>query len=135
MKAALLTGTLAVALAFAAPTNASPLLDQYAQEAKTASPEFKGFTADRGEMLFSSRYTTGKPETPSCTSCHSDNPSKAGLTRAGKAIEPMAASASPQRYTDPSKVEKWFRRNCNSVLGRNCTAQEKGDFITFMLTQ
>lgn len=135
MKAVLLTSTLALAFAFAAPASASPLLDQYAQEAKSASPEFKGFAADRGQALFSSRHTTGKPETPSCTSCHSDNPSKAGLTRAGKVIEPMAASASPQRYTDPSKVEKWFRRNCNSVLGRDCTVREKGDFITFMLTQ
>ena len=47
----------------------------------------------------------------------------------------MAASASPKRYTDRAKTEKWFRRNCHNVLGRDCTATEKGDFITFMLTQ
>ena len=58
-----------------------------------------------------------------------------GLTRAGKIIEPLAVSASPGRYSDSRKVEKWFRRNCNSVLGRACSAVEKGDFITFMQTQ
>ena len=26
-------------------------------------------------------------------------------------------------------------RNCNNVLGRQCTATEKGDFIAFMLSQ
>jgi len=127
----------AVVLAFAPnqPASASPLLDQYAQQAKSDSPDFKEFTAERGRDLFLSRHNMGKPETPSCTSCHTESPLKAGLTRAGKTIAPLAASASSNRYTDPAKVEKWFRRNCNSVLGRACTAREKGDFITFMLTQ
>jgi Domain of unknown function (DUF1924) len=47
----------------------------------------------------------------------------------------MAASANPKRYGDEAKTEKWFGRNCNNVLGRECTATEKGDFITFMLAQ
>jgi hypothetical protein len=32
-------------------------------------------------------------------------------------------------------VEKWFKRNCNEVLGRDCSAQEKGDWLSFMLGQ
>jgi hypothetical protein len=47
----------------------------------------------------------------------------------------MAVSKTPDRYTDPAKVEKWFQRNCQSVLGRECTAVEKGDFLTFMTSQ
>jgi hypothetical protein len=47
----------------------------------------------------------------------------------------MALSASPARYTDPAKVEKWFKRNCNEVLGRECTPQEKGDWLSFMISQ
>ena len=47
----------------------------------------------------------------------------------------MAVSASPKRYTDLEKAEKWFGRNCGNVLGRPCTLVEKGDFITFMMTQ
>jgi len=29
-------------------------------------------------------------------------------------------------------VAKWFRRNCKTVLGRECTAQEKGDILTYL---
>ena len=54
------------------------------------------------------------------------------MTRAGKTIEPMAVSASPSRFTDIAKTEKWFGRNCKTVLGRACSAQEKGDFITYL---
>ena len=62
----------------------------------------------------------GNSATPACTSCHSDDPRSRGQnTKPGKAIEPMAVSVKPGRYTNPAKVEKWFRRNCNQVLGRN----------------
>ncbi len=80
-------------------------------------------------------FAQGKSETPACTTCHTASPSKMGETRAGKPIEPMAVSVTPDRYTDPKKMAKWFRRNCKSVLGRECTAQEKGDFLTFMISQ
>jgi hypothetical protein len=115
--------------------SSNPLLDFYANEAKVSDPGFSGFSAERGEHLFRTSFSTGKPDTPSCTTCHTTDPRKTGQTRAGKDIEPMAASANPKRYTEQAKTEKWFGRNCNNVLGRECTAAEKGDFITFMLTQ
>jgi len=31
-------------------------------------------------------------------------------------------------------VEKWFKRNCNDVLGRACSAQEKADFTAYMIS-
>jgi hypothetical protein len=111
------------------------ILDQYAEADQTKSPTFEGFSAERGMAFFLASPATGKSATPSCTSCHTLSPLKTGQTRAGKSIEPMASSLSPKRYGDFLKVEKWFRRNCNSVLGRDCTATEKGDFITFMKTQ
>lgn len=104
-------------------------------EARAGSPAFAGFDAGRGEALFRDRHEGGKPETPACTSCHDPDPAKVGMTRAGKAIAPMAVSVQADRYTDPAKVAKWFRRNCNSVLGRDCTAVEQGDFLTFMSSQ
>ena len=58
-----------------------------------------------------------------------------GETRTAKPIDPMAVSKTPARYTDKAKVDKWFRRNCKGVIGRECTAQEKVDFISYMLTQ
>lgn len=135
MKAPLMLGVIAISLSLNLPVSASPLLDGYAQEAKGELPSFEGFSADRGKALFLNNYASGKPETPACTSCHTKSPTQAGQTRAGKAIAPMATSISPDRYNDKKKVEKWFRRNCNSVLGRLCTSLEKGDFITFMKTQ
>jgi hypothetical protein len=50
----------------------------------------------------------------------------------GKAIEPLAPAANPKRFTNPAKVEKWFRRNCNDVLDRACTTQERGDVLAWL---
>ncbi len=116
-------------------TDLTPLLQTYEQEAKATHPEFKEFSAERGKSLFLQRNEGGKPDTPSCTSCHTKSPHKTGETRAGKSIAPMALSLTPTRYADQRKVEKWFRRNCTGVMGRPCTALEKGDFLTFMTTQ
>jgi hypothetical protein len=119
----------------AAGESPQSLLDFYANEAKASDPGFSRFSAERGEHLFRTNFSTGKPDTPSCTTCHTTDPRKTGQTRAGKDIEPMAASANPKRYSDQAKAEKWFGRNCNNVLGRECMPTEKGDFITFMLAQ
>ncbi|MDH5188647.1 MAG: DUF1924 domain-containing protein [Rhodospirillaceae bacterium] len=102
-----------------------------------------GFTAegagapnpDNGKMMFNKNYASGKPDTPGCTTCHGSNPSQGGETRTGKPIDPMAVSKTPDRFTDKAKVDKWFLRNCQGVIGRECTAQEKVDFISFMMTQ
>lgn len=117
----------------AAPRDA--LLESYASQAKTASPTFSGFSAARGEKLHFTKFSGGKPETPACTSCHGDSARSAGRSPAGKSIEPLAVSLSPTRYNEPAKVEKWFTRNCNDVLGRACTPSEKGDWLTYMLGQ
>jgi len=120
----------------ALPAQADPratLLAGYAWEAGLAGPD--AFSAARGEALHRRQAGGGKPDTPSCTRCHASDPRQAGRTRTGKPIAPMAASASPERYTDPAKVEKWFKRNCDEVLGRACTPQEKGDWLAYMLSR
>lgn len=108
------------------------LINHYAALAKTQDALFDGFDVGRGKSLYITKSLDGKKDTPSCTTCHTNDPTKAGETRAGKTIDPMAASASPQRYQSLKKAEKWFRRNCKSVLGRECTVTEKGDFLTYM---
>lgn len=117
-------------LASAGPLEAQ--LATYATAAKVANPAFSGFSAARGEKLHVTHFALGKPDTPACTSCHGNDPRAAGKTLTGKVIEPVALSISPGRYADPAKVEKWFKRNCNEVLGRECTPLEKGDWLTFV---
>jgi len=108
------------------------LINHYAAQAKSETQSFVGFDSDRGKDLYMKEFSTGKIDTPSCTSCHTNDPTQFGETRAGKSIDPMAVSVSPERYQTLKKAEKWFGRNCRSVLGRECTAIEKGDFLSFM---
>ena len=108
------------------------LINHYADLATSESQPFVAFDPDRGKELYLKQFSTGKIDTPSCTTCHTSDPTQAGETRAGKAIDPMAVSVSPDRYQTLKKAEKWFGRNCRSVLGRECTAIEKGDFLSFM---
>lgn len=110
------------------------LLADYTRQASLADSAFGGFSAKRGEEFFRARHPGGKPDTPACTTCHNDPPTTAGKTRANKPIDPMAVSKAPDRFTDREKVEKWFGRNCDSVLGRPCTALEKGDVVTYLST-
>jgi hypothetical protein len=90
-------------------------------------------SAERGRSFFYATHSGGKPDTASCTTCHSTDLSRSGQTKAGKTIEPMAASKSPSRYGDAAHLEKWFRRNCADVVGRECTAAEKADVLSFLL--
>lgn len=90
-------------------------------------------SAERGERLFRAR--AGGGDTATCTACHSEDARVPGRhIRTGKTIAPLAPAANPERFTDMAKVEKWFRRNCNDVLGRDCSAREKADFAAYMLS-
>ena len=108
------------------------ILAAFAAAAKQGDPAFTRFSAERGQAFWTVAHVGGKPDTPSCTTCHTPDPTHEGQTRAGKQIAPMAVSKTPDRFTDSAKVEKWFARNCASVLGRDCTAVEKGDVITYL---
>ena len=112
----------------AADTPASSMV-RYAQQAGVA---VSALSPTRGEVLYRTEHPGKNGATQSCASCHTANPKQAGQTRVGKRIEPLAPSANPQRFTDAAKVEKWFPRNCTDVLRRECSAQEKGDFIAWL---
>lgn len=101
------------------------------QKDAAATPGFQGFSSARGETFFMARHGNEW----SCSSCHTENPAAAGKhAKTGKAIEPLAPSANAERFTNPKKVDKWFKRNCNDVLDRLCSAQEKGDLLAYLLT-
>jgi hypothetical protein len=109
------------------------LLADYAAQTKAQNPSFAGFSAERGRALYLGPHSGGNADTPACAACHTATPTATGRhVKTGRSIEPMATSANPSRFTDPAQVEKRFDRDCPNVLGRACTALEKGDFITFL---
>lgn len=84
----------------------------------------------RGEALFNTRRADW-----SCASCHTSDPRREGShVVTGKPIKPMAPAANPNRFTDRAKTDKWFRRNCQDVLGRACTAAEQADVVAYLLS-
>lgn len=115
------------------------LLPAVAAHAATPTELLAGYTAQaggpasaaRGQQFFNARQ--GREW--SCASCHGAVPTQAGKhASTGKAITALAPAFSPARFTDPAKVEKWFRRNCNDVAARECSATEKADVMAWLLT-
>lgn len=117
----------------AAAATATPrqLIQSYAEAALRQAPGYQP-SARRGAELYGRRYGVSE-KMPACASCHSDSPARAGRhVVTGKAIKPLAPRVEAARFTDRAKTEKWFRRNCTEVLGRECSAAEKADFILFL---
>ncbi|SCK50984.1 protein of unknown function [Variovorax sp. HW608] len=86
---------------------------------------------DRGQSLFNSRH--GREW--SCAACHGAVPTAPGRHAAtGKPIAALAPAFNPERFTDAARADKWFRRNCNDVMGRECTAAEKADVLGWLMT-
>lgn len=101
------------------------LLQAYSKQAGVApAPE-------RGQAFFTSTHGHDW----SCSTCHGAVPIQNGKHAAtGKPIAAMAPARNPERFTDATKTEKWFRRNCNDVVGRECSAAEKADLLSWLLT-
>lgn len=87
--------------------------------------------AARGQRFFTSTHGAEW----SCASCHGAVPTQAGKHAAtSKPIGALAPAFNAERFTDAAKVEKWFRRNCKDVAGRECSAAEKADLLSWLLT-
>ena len=86
--------------------------------------------AERGRTFFISRHGGEW----SCASCHGQAPTAGGKhASTGKAIDPLAPAFNPKVFTDTARVDKWFRRNCNDVLARECSAAEKADVLAYLI--
>ena len=121
-----------VCLALGVPlcSNANPIQDNYRAAAKQENAAFTDFSAAAGQKFYNNKVGE-----LSCASCHTDSPLKTGShAKTGKQIAPLSPVANPKRFTDAANVEKWFKRNCADVVKRACTAQEKGDFIAYVLS-
>lgn len=85
--------------------------------------------AARGQAFFQSRHGGEW----SCASCHGALPTGPGRHAAtGKAIEPLAPAFNPKAFSDAARTDKWFRRNCNDVVSRECSAAEKADVLAYL---
>ena len=104
--------------------------DGYRAAAKQENAAFKDFSAAAGQKFYNAKVGE-----LACASCHTDSPKAVGKhAKTGKEIQPLAPSVNPKRFSDAANVEKWFKRNCNDVLTRACTAQEKGDFMAYVMS-
>ena len=111
------------------------LMGTYLTDAQASDASIKAFSAEAGkELFFMERMHTKKNKKRGCTTCHTKDPAKEGKTPVGKVIDPVSPAVNAERFTTPKHVEKWFRRNCKWVLERECTPEEKGNYITFMIS-
>ncbi len=110
-----------------------------AQAQTTPAEQIAGFVALSGQPAVAARgqefFTSKHGKDWSCSTCHTAKPTVDGKhATTGKVIAPMAPAFNPQRFTDAAKTEKWFRRNCNDVVGRECSPAEKADVLTWLLS-
>lgn len=119
----------------ALPAQASEATDQMfdAYRAEGAGE----FSAQRGKKMWTKNFTQQKSgKQVSCATCHTDNLQQAGAhIRTGKVIGAMSAHTNTERFNETKKIKKWFLRNCKWTLGRECTAQEKGDYLAYFLSE
>ncbi|MCO5124548.1 MAG: DUF1924 domain-containing protein [Rhizobacter sp.] len=110
--------------ALAADTSAAQQLERWSAQAGAPGQ------AERGRIFFTSAHGGEW----SCASCHGNPPTASGKhASTGKAIDPLAPAFNPRAFTGSAKVDKWFRRNCNDVLQRECSAAEKADVLAYLL--
>lgn len=131
MKLPALTACLALGAAMASATlpghaaDTSPAQQLSHWSAQAGAPG----NAERGRVFFNSKQGGNW----SCASCHGTPPTAQGRhAGTGKSIAPLAPAFNPLSLTDVAKVDKWFRRNCNDVLSRECSAAEKADVLAYL---
>lgn len=116
--------TVGAAGAWAADTSPAQQLQRWSTQAGAPAQ------ADRGREFFTSLHGGEW----SCASCHGKPPTRQGKhASTGKSIAAMAPAVNPKAFTDSAKVDKWFRRNCNDVLNRECSAAEKADVLAYLI--
>lgn len=110
MNRALLLSVLFASASSAAETP-SQILDAYTAEAARQTPGFQP-NAGLGEHLYTRNFAASRRT--SCVACHADSPLQA------------------RRPLDPKQVERQLARDCRLVVGRECSAGEKADLLSYL---
>ena len=116
--------------------NAVKLQTKYKSFAKTANPEYGSPSAVDGKLFFNRKIKGANGKETACASCHTQNPANEGKhIVAGKKIAPLSPNVNHKRFADVDKVEENFTKHCNDVIGADCTAAEKANYIAYLLTE
>ena len=113
--------------------SAKVLAKKYAGIAKTINPSYVP-SAEDGKAFYNRKIGV-KGKEVSCSSCHTDNPADNGkdiVTH--KSIKPLSPVTNPKRFSNLDKVEEKFVQHCNDITGADCTAQDKANYITYLIT-
>lgn len=133
MKTSTLSSLALSAMLAASAVQADTLDDLLAAYAGQGAGPFQPVA---GEALWQRRFPSADGVQRTCTNCHASDPKQAGRHAVtGKPIAPLAPSVNAKSLTDRRQIEKWLARNCDWTLGRACTAQEKGDLLSFLRMQ
>lgn len=94
----------------------------------------KNISARNGQILWQKKFKrAGETTSRSCASCHTNDIKADGKhVKTSKRIKPMSPLVNPDRLTNVRKIEKWFKRNCKWTISRECSVQEKADFLAFI---
>jgi len=121
---------------------AQKIADKYAASAKAADTNYTGLSAEEGKAFFNREVIQFKGDAKNpgkaiaCASCHTANPADAGKhIVTGKPIKPLSPEVNPKRFSSVENVEKKFKKHCNEVVGSDCSDQEKGNYIAYLLTE
>jgi hypothetical protein len=116
--------------------NAKKLVLIYHTQAIAANKEFAGPSAEEGKIFYNNKLKTTSGKEVACASCHTANPADNGKNVVtGKAIKPLSPAVNEKRFADFEKVEAKFTQHCVDILGADCTAAQKANYITYVLTE
>ncbi|HQN64869.1 MAG TPA: DUF1924 domain-containing protein [Methylophilus sp.] len=116
-------------------TNAAKLEKKYVQIAQSVNADFTP-SASEGKIFFNRKFKLNNGKEAACASCHTTNPADSGKhIVTGKLIRPLSPTVNSKRFTDLDKVEEKFTEHCNDILGADCSAAEKANFIVYLMSE
>ncbi len=117
-------------------TNAEKLVYKYTNIAHSVNDAYKAPSITDGKIFFNRKIKAPNGKEIACASCHTNNPANTGTNIVtGREIAPLAPRVNTKRFTDIDKVEDKFTEHCNDILGADCSAAEKANFIAYLLTE
>lgn len=122
------------ASAYADVVSAQKLADKYTAIANNIDPTFTSPSINDGQSFFN-REIMIKGKMTACASCHTSNPANEGKhIITNKPIRPLAPAVNEKRFVNLDKVEKNFSKHCHDIISRDCTAKEKANFISYLIS-